>query len=60
MEDIRVRACIKCKSYVFIFPNDPENQNLIKNFEKAHKSHIIITVDIEEVKGGYINIASKK
>lgn len=60
MEDTRVRACIKCKSYIILFPNDPENQNLLKNFEKNHKSHILITVDIAEVKGGYINIAGKK
>lgn len=60
MEDTRVRACIKCKSYIILFPNDPENQKRLKNFEKAHKSHNLITIDIEEVKGGYINIASKK
>ncbi len=34
MED-RVRACIKCKSYIILFPNDPENQKRLKNFEKA-------------------------
>ena len=60
MEDLRVRASIKCKSYIILFPNDPENQNLIKNFEKTHKIHILITADIEEEKRGYINIANKK
>jgi len=50
---IRARACIKCREYVIIEPNVPENQELIKIFEGNHKKHTLITLDIDEVKGQY-------
>ena len=52
---IRARACIKCREYVIIHPNDPENQNLIKLFELNHKGHTLITLDLNEVKDQYKN-----
>ncbi|MFW9827862.1 MAG: hypothetical protein ACFFEY_09735 [Candidatus Thorarchaeota archaeon] len=50
---VRCRACIKCRSYVIIHPNNPVNQVEIKRFEKKHLGHTIVTVDINEVKGSY-------
>jgi len=53
---IRARACIKCREYVIIYPNNPENQNLIKVFEVNHKGHTLITLDLDEIKDQYKNI----
>ncbi len=53
VKKIRARACIKCREYVKIQPDDPENQELIKSFEGNHKRHTLITLDIDEVKDQY-------
>ena len=53
MFKIRARACIKCREYVIIGPNDPKNQELIKTFDGNHRGHTLITLDIDEVKGQY-------
>lgn len=53
MIKIRVCACIKCREYVKIQPDDPKNQELIKLFEGNHKGHTLITLDIDEVKDQY-------
>ncbi len=57
---IRARACIKCREYVLIYPNNPENQNLIKVFEANHRGHTLITSDIDEVKDQYKNFEGQK
>ena len=49
----RARACTICKEYVTIKPNDPINIDLLKEFEKRHKLHTVITISIEEIKGIY-------
>ncbi|MFX0007903.1 MAG: hypothetical protein ACFFAV_14440 [Candidatus Hermodarchaeota archaeon] len=49
----RARACTICKEYVTIKPNDPINIDLLKEFEKRHRLHTIITIAIEEIKGTY-------
>jgi hypothetical protein len=50
---MRARACIKCREYVVIHPNNPVNQIEIKKFEKTHLGHTIMTVDLSEIKGIY-------
>ena len=50
---MRARACIKCKKYVVIHPNNPLNQNKIELFERKHHLHTLITVDIDEIKDQY-------
>ena len=50
---LRCRACIKCKTYIVIHADNPINQVDIKNFERKHTSHMIMTVDLNEVKGVY-------
>jgi len=52
-KEIRVRACIKCKKYIIINPNDPTNQNQIKSFERVHPAHTLITVELNEIKEFY-------
>jgi hypothetical protein len=49
----RARACTICKVYVTIKPNDPINIDLLKEFEKRHRFHTVITISIEEIKGIY-------
>ncbi len=50
---VRCRACIKCKTYLVIHPANPINQVDIKSFERKHASHMMMTVDLNEVKGAY-------
>ena len=50
---MRVRACIKCKEYMAIHPNNPLNQNKIREFERRHHLHTLITVNLDEVKDQY-------
>jgi len=50
---MRARACIKCKEYVVIHANNPQNQNKIELFEKKHHLHTLITVAIDEIKDQY-------
>ena len=50
---MRARACIKCKEYVVIHANNPQNQIKIDQFERKHHLHTLITVDINEIKDQY-------
>ncbi len=50
---VRARACIKCREYIVIHPDNPINQVDIKKFERKHISHTIMTVDLNEIKGVY-------
>ncbi|MFX0025641.1 MAG: hypothetical protein ACFE8M_04440 [Candidatus Hermodarchaeota archaeon] len=50
---MRARACIKCKEYLVINPTNPINLNNVKLFEKEHRGHTLITVDLSEVKQIY-------
>jgi len=47
---MRARACIKCKEYVIIHPNNPLNQTKIHQFERRHHLHTLVTVNLDEVK----------
>ncbi len=50
---MRARACIKCKEYVVIHANNPQNQIKIDLFERKHHLHTLIIVDIDEIKDQY-------
>jgi len=50
---LRVRACIKCRQYIVIHPDNPVNQVDIKKFERKHTGHTVMTSDLNEVKGVY-------
>ena len=50
---MRARACIKCKEYMIIHPNNPLNQNKIEIFERKHHQHTLITVNLDEIKDQY-------
>ena len=50
---VRCRACIKCRNYIVIHPDNPINLQEIKKFEKQHLGHTVVTVDLNEVKGNY-------
>lgn len=49
----RVRACVKCREYIIIHPNNPVNQVHVKNFNLIHTAHTLVTLDINEVKKQY-------
>ena len=50
---VRARACIRCREYIVIHPDNPINQVEIKKFERKHTAHTIMTVDLNEIKGIY-------
>lgn len=50
---VRCRACIKCRTYIVIHADNPINQVEIKNFERQHTGHTVMTADLNEVKGVY-------
>jgi hypothetical protein len=50
---MRARACLKCKKYVLIIPDNYQNQKILENFEKKHRGHTIVTVNEDEVNGFY-------
>ena len=56
---IRVRACMRCREYSIIHPENPANQEIIKNFEGKHRGHTIVTLDYNEVKGSFTNFQSE-
>ena len=53
MTNFRVRACIKCKEYKFIITSNPTNQGNIRNFEKLHRGHSLVTLELNEIKKEY-------
>ena len=50
---MRARACIKCKEYVVIHADNPQNQIKIELFERKHHLHTLVTVAIDEIKDQY-------
>jgi hypothetical protein len=50
---MRARACINCKEYVIIHPNNPVSQNFVKQFELTHTRHNLIIVNLDEIRGIY-------
>lgn len=55
---VRARACIKCREYMVIHPDNPINQVDIKKFERKHTGHTVMTVDLNEIKGVYAPITN--
>ena len=48
---------MKCKEYVEINPQDPNNQQIVYLFEKKHIGHgFLITQDINDIKDEYTHI----
>ncbi|MEJ2250034.1 MAG: hypothetical protein P8Y70_04620 [Candidatus Lokiarchaeota archaeon] len=57
---MRARACIKCKEYIMIHPDNPKNLQEIKIFEKNHSGHTVVTVNYSEIKGEYNSYKQKE
>jgi hypothetical protein len=51
---------MRCREYVIIHPENPLNQELIKQFEGQHRGHTVVTLDINEVKGSFKNFQDTK
>lgn len=49
----KVRACIKCKEYIPIYPNNSINQKNLKEFDVHHHQHTVIIISHDEVKDLY-------
>lgn len=59
MSDIMVRACHKCKVYMCIIPEDPNNLQTLKGFDAAHSRHMVQSVTLSEVQKIYREIPCK-
>lgn len=50
---MRARACIRCKEYIIIHPNNPLNQTHLNHFHLHHSNHTLVTVDLNEIRKEY-------
>lgn len=50
---MRTKACVKCKEYILLVPNDPLNKHKENIFAKNHHHHTQIIVDLEEIDDTY-------
>ena len=57
---MRCRACMKCREYAIIHPENPANQEVIKLFEGKHRGHTVVTLDYNEVAGSFTNFQKEK
>lgn len=57
---MRVRACTKCKKYMILRSGDSINEKKLTDFEKTHKGHSLMHVDLKEIEGTYENIEITK
>ena len=57
---IRARACIKCKKYVLIQPDNIVGQLIQKSFEKKHEKHNLVTLDLMEILDFYKESTEKE
>lgn len=53
---MRVRACTGCRKYIIIRPDNLKNEKKVKEFEKSHKGHTLVSLDLKEVEGNYENV----
>ena len=56
---MRARACIRCKEYVLVHPEDPKNLGEIKQFETKHDKHTLVTLDLGEISQEYTKISQE-
>jgi hypothetical protein len=50
---MRARACIRCREYIVLHPNNPLSQNKENAFARQHHLHTLITVNLDEIKDTY-------
>lgn len=44
----RVKICIQCKEYMFLFPDNPKNKEKEEFFDGKHWEHMLEILDIRE------------
>lgn len=55
-----MRACLKCKQYVLIHPDNFISSQIVNKFEKDHARHTIVTTELSEVRDFYTNVQKSK
>jgi len=48
-----VRACIKCREYIFFLNDDFFSQIALKRFEVIHQGHPLVTINESELESSY-------
>ncbi len=56
----KVKVCFKCKKYVLIYPDNPENLELIRYFDLCHSEHPIQIINLIEIDNSYACIPKKE
>ncbi len=55
-----MRACLKCRQYVLIHPDNFISLQIVNKFEKDHARHTIVTMELSEVRDFYTNVEKIK
>jgi len=50
---MRVKFCVKCKTYIRIFSDNPISQNIEHSFDIKHHNHTLITGIRDELDKSY-------
>lgn len=50
-----VRACIKCREYIFFLNDDFLSQIALKRFEVIHQGHPLVTINESELESNPLN-----
>ena len=51
--ELRVKVCLRCKTYIRIFPNNPASQIIERKFDANHSCHSIVLVSKDELDDNY-------
>ncbi|MFO8018872.1 MAG: hypothetical protein R6U96_09565 [Promethearchaeia archaeon] len=51
---MRARTCLKCHEYLVLHPSNPKSKENANRFEKKHRGHNLVTLQLDEIdKGKY-------
>ncbi|MGV9172807.1 MAG: hypothetical protein ACOC44_00120 [Promethearchaeia archaeon] len=46
---MRARTCLKCKEFVVLHPSNPKSKENVNKFEKKHRGHNLVTLQLDEI-----------
>jgi len=51
MVNDRVKICLRCKEFVPIYPDNPNNLEELKRFQNKHYKHMLVNISVKELSG---------
>jgi len=52
-ENKLIKVCFNCKTYIRIFPDNPESKKIEMSFDVKHHSHMVQIANIDELDEKY-------